>query len=363
MFSTTITSEALVAVGIFLGGLLASWIVATFALAFEERVSATVRPSVKPWRRAHRQALFWLLVTIATALSLRSVSSIDPYATEVERAGALAGTAFGALAVIHASNEALSWYVRGRLRITPILSRTALPIVQRFIAIAIVTVAFVFLLDTFGQPVTPLLAVLSVGGFGIAFAFRDTLANFFASTTLAADGALRIGDSVEVESYGQWGTVMGTVVGIGWRSTRILTRAHNIVSVPNAKLAESLVTNYSIPTRDMGIDIRCAVPLDSNLAEVERITIEIAETTQAAHPGALHSAHPSFVFEKYGDSSIFFNVLLRARGNDESYRLRSDFLKALSPQLAEHGIRISLPAQEIYLRQAPELQQAEANER
>lgn len=117
-----------------------------------------------------------------------------------------------------------------------------MPIVQRFAALTVGIVAVVYLLSVFRQPVTPLLAIVSIFGLGIALAFRGTLANFFASTALATDGGIRMGDPVGIGSeHGQWGTILGTGVSIGWRNTRIFVHAANIVSVPNGELPESPV--------------------------------------------------------------------------------------------------------------------------
>ena len=229
--------ELAIAAAIFVSRVVLAWLISAIGVIVENRLSTQPRDR-RAWRRAHRQALFWLLVLITAAVSIRSVDASDDFAIEIQRTTSLLGALLGAMALIHASNELLSWYVRGRLRIRPFLSNTALPIVQRFAAIGITVISIVFVLDVFGQPVTPLLAVLSVFGFGIALALRDPLANFFAGTTLAADGGLRVGDSVEIESeHGPWGTIMGTIVSIGWRSTRIVTRNSNVVTVPNNKLA------------------------------------------------------------------------------------------------------------------------------
>jgi small-conductance mechanosensitive channel len=339
---TVSTQELIVGTGLLVGGLLLAWLISAISVIAEDRLSATPRDDSHPWKRAHRRALFWLLVTVAITLAARSFAESDQYATAIQRTAAVVGTVFGTFAAIRASNEFLSWYVRGRLRIRPFLSNTALPIVQRFAAMTVGIVAVVYLLNVFKQPVTPLLAIVSVFGFGIALAFRDTLANFFASTALATDGSIRMGDAVEIESeHGQWGTLMGTVVGIGWRNTRILTRAANIVSIPNGKLAESFVTNYSIPTRDMGVTVRSAVGLGVDLDVAEIAVLEVAVEVQERHLIDGQSYTPTLLWERLQSDGVAFNVTLRARNFDDSRRLTSDFVKALYTRLAADGIALA----------------------
>jgi small-conductance mechanosensitive channel len=338
---TVTTQELIVGIGLLVGGLILAWLISAISVISEDRLSAGPRDDSHPWKRAHRRALFWLLVTIAVTLSARSFTESDQYATAIQRTASVLGTVFGAFAAIRASNELLSWYVRGRLRIRPFLSNTALPIVQRFAAMTVGIVAVVYLLSVFKQPVTPLLAIVSVFGFGIALAFRDTLANFFASTALATDGSIRMGDLVEIESeHGQWGTLMGTVVGIGWRNTRILTRAANIVSVPNGKLAESFVTNYSIPTRDMGVTVQSSVGLGTDLELAETTALEVAAEIQERHLIDGQSYTPTFYWDRLQSDGVGFSITMRARNFDDSRRLTSDYVKALYTRFATDGIAI-----------------------
>ncbi|MBI3031540.1 MAG: mechanosensitive ion channel [Candidatus Rokubacteria bacterium] len=54
-----------------------------------------------------------------------------------------------------------------------------------------------------------------------------------------------MGDFVRLESG-----VEGFVEDIGWRSTRVRVLPNNLVIVPNAKLAQSTITNYHLPEPD-----------------------------------------------------------------------------------------------------------------
>lgn len=342
--------ELVVAGVIFVSGVVVAWLASALALIVEDRLATAARDT-NAWRRAHRQALFWLLVLISGAISIRSVSASDDFAVEVERVTSLLGAILGAMALIHMSNEFLSWYVRGRLRIRPFLSNTALPIAQRFAAIGITVVSVVFVLDVFEQPVTPLLALVSVFGFGIALSLRETLANFFAGTTLATDGGLRVGDSIEVESeHGNWGTVMGTVIGIGWRSTRIITRSANVVTVPNNKLSESFLTNYSTPTREMGVSVHAGVSLGADLQVAEAVALEVATAVQDEHFPSGQTYKPSFVYTRFANNAAEFTIVLRARNYDDSFVLMSDLIKALDARFREEGIELAIPATRVDLR-------------
>src|SRR5207244_1958155 len=81
-----------------------------------------------------------------------------------------------------------------------------------------------------------------IGRFAVAVALQDTLGNFFAGLYLQADRPVRIGDYVRVDTGDE-----GTVMHIGWRSTRLRTLTNNTVVLPNERLSKAVVTNYSLP--------------------------------------------------------------------------------------------------------------------
>ena len=72
----------------------------------------------------------------------------------------------------------------------------------------------------------------------------------------------------------------------------------NLLIIPNGKLAESNIINYSMPKQDLSIWIPCGVAYESDLKKVERVSLEVAKQIQATVPGAvfairLHTIHPS----------------------------------------------------------------------
>ncbi len=92
-------------------------------------------------------------------------------------------------------------------------------------------------LSTLGIAITPLVATLGVGGIAVALAMQDILSNLFAGIYIVAEKPVRVGNIVKLES-GQEGTVMD----IGWRTTRIRMPPNHTVIVPNSKLIQSVLT-------------------------------------------------------------------------------------------------------------------------
>ncbi len=111
---------------------------------------------------------------------------------------------------------------------------------QTVVRATVVTVGGLILLGTLGVAITPILTALGIGGLAVALALQDALTNLFAGIHLLADKFIRVGEFVRLENG-----MEGSVEDIGWRSTRIRVPPDRTVVVPNAKLAQSIVTKLS----------------------------------------------------------------------------------------------------------------------
>jgi small-conductance mechanosensitive channel len=216
----------------------------------------------------------------------------------------------------------------------PILKRAAYGIVFGIVIIA--------MLNQLGIRVETLIATLGIGGLAVALALQPTLSNFFSGLQMVADRPLRIGDYVEIESGDR-----GTVVDIGWRSTSIKTYMNNIVAIPNSKLSDSRIINYSTPSPEIGFSVECGVAYDSDLEKVERVSLEVARKVMERCEG-VKSFEPLFRYREFGASSINFKVVMRTRTIGSSYLATHDFIKSLKSRFDSEGITISFPQLDVH---------------
>jgi small-conductance mechanosensitive channel len=124
-------------------------------------------------------------------------------------------------------------------------------IAQALIRTFVIVVGGLVLMGHLGIAITPLLTALGIGGVAVALALQDTLSNLIAGFHLLADTPVRVGDAVRLENG-----MEGNVEDIGWRSTRIRQSNDDLIVVPNAKLAQSIVTNrYSTKTSSRHLEL------------------------------------------------------------------------------------------------------------
>jgi MscS family membrane protein len=116
-------------------------------------------------------------------------------------------------------------------------------VVVRLLAISVVLSLVIWVAQSFGVPVAPLLASLGVGGLAIALAVRPTLENVIGGFILFADKPVRVGD------FCRHGDEVGTVEEIGLRSTKIRSLERSTVAIPNAEFSHMKLDNFA--KRDM----------------------------------------------------------------------------------------------------------------
>ena len=206
------------------------------------------------------------------------------------------------------------------------------------------TIGLLVILHIFGVEITPLLASLGIGGLAVALALQPTLTNYFSGVYITADGAMKIGDYIESDSG-----VKGYVEKIGWRSTKIRTVTDNLVTVPNSKLAESIVTNFYDPSEEFGVIARYGVAYGSDLDKVEKVTLDAAKKVMQTSSGGVKSFEPKFRFEKFGDSNIDLFVVLRSKDFNSQWLVMNDFIKEIDKVYKKNSIEISWPVRKVFM--------------
>jgi MscS family membrane protein len=114
-----------------------------------------------------------------------------------------------------------------------------IPFLSKLLRFIIVVVIFSAIAEEFNYNVVGLVGGLGLGGLAFALAAKDALSNLFGGVVIITEKPFTIGDWILTPS------VEGTVETITFRSTKIRTFAQALVTVPNAKLANESITNWS----------------------------------------------------------------------------------------------------------------------
>ncbi len=211
--------------------------------------------------------------------------------------------------------------------------------------VVVLVVGLLIALDKIGVAITPILTALGVGGLAVALALRDTLENLFAGFHVLATKQIRVGDYIKLQSGEE-----GFVEDITWRNTILRQSTNNLIIVPNSKLSTSIITNFHMPQPELNVIVPVGVSYDSDLEKVERVTLEVAREVQKGVEGGVPDFEPRIRFTAFGDFSINFNVILRAKDFESQHLLRHEFIKRLKKRYEQEGIKIPFPVREVYLK-------------
>jgi len=212
-------------------------------------------------------------------------------------------------------------------------------LIRYLAAVVLLFIGSASVLGLFGISVVPAITALGIGGLAVALAFQDTLANVFSGLNLTLAGQVRVGDYVEVAAG-----VEGFVVDIGWRATTLRTLAGLIIFIPNKKLAEAVMTNY---TRNPGMSVELVFRVDHDCdpERVEAIVIDEMKQAAAVLPGIRQDTPAIVRFRAFGDWALEFKAYVDILNFLDRMYLRHELMKRLYRRLKAEQIEVPVPRQ------------------
>jgi small-conductance mechanosensitive channel len=203
-----------------------------------------------PRRRANARLLTQIGFFIAMS-ALLIAAGIVPYEQTPADADAVelltTGTA-KALWWIH-----LAWALIGFVRIYLVIEhkpREARLLQDLVVGVVYVAIVLSILAFVFSLPVGTLIATSGVLAIVLGLALQNTLSDVFSGIALNLGRPYALGDWIVLGDG-----VEGRVVETDWRSTHLVTLAHNVVALPNSLLAKIGLTNVSKPDESHSLSI------------------------------------------------------------------------------------------------------------
>ena len=151
---------------------------------------------------------------------------------------------FSFFRVLLRATDFISYLLKERAQISDSKIDDQLVVFLRDVTKAILLVSFLLLVlgVVFDLNITSLLAGVGIGGLAVAFAAQESIKDLFGSVTIFLDRPFKLGDLVSIDD------AQGTVEKVGIRSTRIRTSDKTFMTIPNKKMLETNVNNYTLRT-------------------------------------------------------------------------------------------------------------------
>jgi small-conductance mechanosensitive channel len=214
--------------------------------------------------------------------------------------------------------------------------------------IVVVILGISAILWHFDLSVAPLLTALGVGGLAVALALQDTLSNVFGGFYVAVARQVQMGDYVKLNTGEE-----GYVTDIGWRCTTFRAQANNMIIVPNAKLSQAIVTNYSLPEKWIGSGVQVTVAMDSDPDLVERVLLEIGRQGVPEIPGMRAGTEPAVAFDPgFAESGLGFSLNYQVSDFASQAIVRNELRRRILRRFRAEGIVLPFPARSLYVHPA-----------
>jgi len=206
----------------------------------------------------------------------------------------------------------------------------------------IVLVAGIFIvLENTGIHLAALTVFAGAVGVGVGFGLQNIASNFISGLVILAERPITIGDRVEVAG------IVGRVQQIRARSTVIVTNDNIATIVPNSKFIDSPVTNWHYGDPRVRFRLPVGVAYGSDVNKVQEALIAAA----CEHSATLNDPEPTAFLEKFGDSTIDFELVVWTQ--EMSYkprRFRSDLNYLIYKYLTAAGVEIPNPQRDLHIK-------------
>ncbi len=220
-------------------------------------------------------------------------------------------------------------------------------LMKGIVSIVVGLCGLMVILNRFGISIAPAIAAVGVGGIAVALALQDTLGNLFAGLYILLAKRIRIDDFIRLE-----GGQEGIVHDITWRHTTIRQTNNNFIIVPNIKMAQAIVVNFTVLNPHTNVSIALSFRYGTDIDLVDRIAKEVVENLKPVTPGmqqdfqTVFRLHPGF-----GPSSLDCTLIVGITSYEMTANVADTVRRTLLKRFTDEGIAFPLPRMEVTMQE------------
>ncbi len=201
-------------------------------------------------------------------------------------------------------------------------------------------IAILITLDTINIKITFFLAGSAALLVGLGLGLQQIFQDFISGLALIVEGSLKAGDIVQT-SDGE----VGRVKEINMRTSKIETRDNIILIVPNSKLINEIVINWSHLEKKTRFKVELGVAYGSDVELVKQVLLDCA----GSHTSISSNPSPTVRFIDFGNSALHFQVLFWSTNTFRIEDVKSDLRFLIDKAFRENKIRIPFPQRDVHL--------------
>lgn len=178
---------------------------------------------------------------------------------------------------------------------------------------------------------------------GLGLGLQDVFKDMFSGFVLLFEGNIRIGDIVEIYNTGDTTPVVAKIIKINVRTTQIETRNGNVLIIPNNKLTQEYVENWShgSATSRFTIEVSIAYGSDTELVK------ELMKKAALGHPRVTSKEDLLVRLKNFGDNGLEMELVFWAEQSWDANNFKSDIRFEIDRLFREYKITIPYPQRDV----------------
>ena len=237
-------------------------------------------------------------------------------------------------------SRAISEWIKRQLLVKMGLDRGTRESVTAVISYFLIGLGLMIVLQTVGINLSSLTVLAGVVGIGLGFGLQNIANNFIAGITLLFEQPIRVGDFIQIDD------LLGTIEKMSLRTTLIRTLDGIFVIVPNLKLFDNNIINWSYKDPKCRIHIPVGVAYGTEPVLVTEALLAAARM----EPSVLSYPSPKVWFKEFGESSLNFELLVWIDEPQASEPIKSSLNFRIEYELRQRGIEIPFPQRDLNIR-------------
>ncbi|MFT6334560.1 MAG: small-conductance mechanosensitive channel [Saprospiraceae bacterium] len=212
--------------------------------------------------------------------------------------------------------------------------------INQLLQYVIYVIAFYLALKSLDIDMTLILGASAALLVGVGLGLQQTFNDFFSGLVLLFERSVSVGDVMQV------GEQIGAVKKIGLRSSIIETIENVSIIVPNSKLVNDSVKNWSHFEDHARFEVKVGVAYGSETALVKKLLLEAVKD----HHLVLDYPVPFVRFVDFADSSLAFSVLFYTNRFFIVEEIKSDIRFKIDKAFRDNNVMIPFPQRDVWMR-------------
>lgn len=208
-------------------------------------------------------------------------------------------------------------------------------------------IAIIIIMRGFGIDLNLFLTSAAFLLVGVGLGLQDLFRDFFAGFVLLFESTVKVGDVIEIINQKEGENLVAVVREINLRTSKVETNDGKMLIIPNSKLTNDTVNNWSFGDALTRFMIPITVHYSADLDQIKKILLECAEN----HPKLSKKRPPIVRLLKFGNDGYELDLVFWAERTFYVEILKSEIRFEIYREFQKAGIEIPYPQRDLHIVQ------------